>query len=284
MFTTLISSHELADNLANPNWVILDCRFVLLNPGQAEHDYIVAHIPGAVYLHLDRDLSGPIVPGQTGRHPLPAVEKAAAVFSASGIGSQTQVVAYDAAGGALAAVRAWWMLRWLGHSAVAVLDGGWQAWQASGFPQSSGIETNSPAEFVPHIQPDWVVTTNQVDIWRQDPDYRVCDSRTADRYRGENEIIDPVAGHIPGAISVPYPENLTPQGFFLSPEQLRQRFARLLDGVSADHSVFYCGSGVSAIHNILALQHAGLGQARLYAGSWSEWITDPSRPVALGNP
>ncbi len=178
--------------------------------------------------------------------------------------------------------RLWWMLRWLGHDAVAVLDGGWQVWQGEGRATRSGEETRLPVEFIPQPRPELAVDADAVQTLRTDDAYKVVDSRAADRYRGENETIDPIGGHIPGAISGPFAENLGPDGRFKSPEALRNRFEALLGGTPADHTVFYCGSGVSAAHNILALAHAGLGDARLYPGSWSEWIVDPQRPVATG--
>jgi thiosulfate/3-mercaptopyruvate sulfurtransferase len=280
IFTTLISTTELAEHLDDPDWVILDCRFYLTDPPRGRGEYVQAHIPGAIYAHLDEDLSGPVARGQTGRHPLPGAEIAARKFSAWGIGSDTQVVAYDDAGGGLAAGRAWWMLGWLGHQAAAVLDGGWQAWQRQGLPVHGGTETNAPRLFIPREHAEKVVNTSQVNSMRLDPRYRVFDARSAERYRGENETVDPVAGHIPGALSAPYLENLTQQGTFRSVDELRRYYQSLLKDVPVEQAVFYCGSGVTSIVNILALAYAGLGEARLYAGSWSEWITDPQRPVA----
>ncbi len=281
MYTNIISVTELQNHLDDPAWVLVDCRFSLQDLQRGRRDYLSAHIPGAVYADLNADLSSTPIQGQTGRHPLPSPAAAAAVFSAWGIGPGVQVVAYDDAGGALAAVRLWWLLRWLGHDAAAVLDGGWQAWQRAGQPTRAGLE-NPPARiFTPQIQPALAVSAAEVDALRLDPAYRLCDSRAAERYRGQNETIDPVAGHIPGAISTPYAENLNPDGAFRSPAELRQRFEAILSGVPASQAVFYCGSGVTAIHNILALEVAGLGQARLFPGSWSEWITDPNRPAAI---
>jgi thiosulfate/3-mercaptopyruvate sulfurtransferase len=279
-FTTLISITELARHLDDPNWVTLDCRFYLTDPPRGRSEYLQAHIPGAVYAHLDEDLSGPVVHGQTGRHPLPNPEIAAQKFSDWGIGPDTQVVAYDSAGGGLAAGRAWWMLGWLGHPAAAVLDGGWQAWQRQGLPVQGGIEANAPRLFIPHEHPEKVVNTSQVNSMRLDPKFLVFDARTAERYRGDNETIDPVAGHIPGALSAPYLENLTQDGAFQTVAELRKYYQSLLQDMPVENAVFYCGSGVTSIVNILALAHAGMGQARLYAGSWSEWISDPQRPVA----
>ncbi len=278
-YDTLITAEALHAHLQDPDWVVVDCRFNLANHAQGRQDYIQEHIPGAVYAHLDDDLSGPIVKGVTGRHPLPSVEQAAAVFAALGIGAGAQVVTYDDRGG-MSSGRLWWMLRWLGHDAVAVLDGGWQAWQAAGYPTRSGEETQLPSDFTPQPRADFAVDAAAVQQLRTDPAYKVVDSRAADRYRGENETMDPVGGHIPGALSGPFADNLGADGRFKSPGELRARFEVLLGDTPAGQTIFYCGSGVSAAHNILALAHAGLGDARLYPGSWSEWITDPARPVA----
>lgn len=279
-YTTLISTSELNDHLAADNWVIVDCRFHLLQPDKGYEEYLASHIPGAVYAHMDHDLSSPVIPGKSGRHPLPEPEKAAATFGGWGISPGVQVVAYDAFGGGMAA-RLWWLLRWLGHDAVAVLDGGWPLWVREGRPTRSGAEHNTPRDFQPQVQEGWVV--GAAEVASLPPHSRLFDSRTADRYRGENETIDPVAGHIPGAISAPYTENLNNEGRFLPAKDLQRRFERLLAGTPPEEAVFYCGSGVTAAHNILALAYAGLGNARLYAGSWSEWIADPERPIAVGD-
>ncbi len=279
MYTLTLSVDELSAHLGDANWVVVDCRFGLADKQRGKSDYLAAHIPGAVYADLEADLSGPIIQGKTGRHPLPAPEAAVQKFSNWGIGPGVQVVAYDDAGGALAAVRLWWLLRWLGHPAAAVLDGGWQAWQKAGLPVRSGLESNIPIAF--RGQPDrglWLDAA-EVDAIRGSSDYRLCDSRAAERYWGVNETIDPVAGHIPGAISVPYAQNLGKDGRFLSRAELHQRFQQALGDLPASRVVFYCGSGVTAIHNILAMEMAGLGVARLYAGSWSDWINDPNRPI-----
>jgi thiosulfate/3-mercaptopyruvate sulfurtransferase len=279
MFTTTITVAELARHLDNPDWVIVDSRFKLANPAQGRSDYESVHIPKAMYADLDHDLSGPIIKGVTGRHPLPSVEKVTEIFSNFGIDSKVQVVAYDDQGGALAAGRVWWLLRWLGHEAVAVLDGGWQEWVEKGLPVSGGIETRKPRKFIPHPRNDLIVSTEEVEAMRKDPHCRVLDARSADRYRGENETIDPVAGHIPGAISAPYAGNLNPDGTFRTNESIAARYKKLISGVLINHVVCYCGSGVTATHDILAMMKAGLGEARIYAGSYSEWITDPNRPV-----
>ena len=228
---TLISTTELAKHLDDPDWAIVDVRFVLTAPERGEQNYQRSHIPGAVYAHLDRDLSSPIVPGVTGRHPWPSVEAAAAFFSSIGIGPGVQVVVYDDVGGALAAVRAWWMLRWLGHEAAAVLDGGWQAWVYAERPVKGGIETRPPRQFTPHERADLLIEADRVDEMRQNPAYRVFDARTADRYRGENENIDPIAGHIPGAYSAPYVDNMSEELTMLPVEELRSHYQDLLGGI-----------------------------------------------------
>ncbi len=278
-YTTTITAAELDQHLDDSNWAIIDCRFKLANTDQGRSDYTASHIPGAVYAHLDEDLSGPIIKGVTGRHPLPSVEKIMGVFSRFGIYSDVQVVSYDDMGGALAAVRVWWLLRWLGHEAVAVLDGGWQEWQKNGLPVDNTTPVRQPRQFIPHPRNDMIVTSAEVEWMRLDPHYRLLDARSADRYRGENETIDPVAGHIPGAISAPYAGNLNPDGTFRTDERLCARYKRLVGDTPIDHVVAYCGSGVTAVHDVLAMVKAGLGEPRLYAGSYSEWITDPNHPV-----
>jgi thiosulfate/3-mercaptopyruvate sulfurtransferase len=279
---TLVSTTECFSHLDDPNWVIVDCRFTLSDPHRGERDYLAAHIPGARYAHLDRDLSAPVIPGKTGRHPLPEIDRTAQTFSRLGIGPESQVIAYDDAGGGLAAARLWWLLRWLGHTAAAVLDGGWQKWAAEGRPTRGGNESWSPEKFVPHPRPELVFSGDQVEQASQDERYRLVDVRAATRFSGQVEPIDPVAGHIPAARNAPYLDNLAPGGTFLQAEELRRRLLGLLGDVPAERVVFYCGSGVTAAQGVLAMLHSGLGEARLYAGSWSEWITDPERPVASG--
>jgi thiosulfate/3-mercaptopyruvate sulfurtransferase len=280
LFTTTISAPELANHLKNPAWAVIDCRFRLLQPEQGYQDYQARHIPGAIYAHLDHDLSGPVVKGVTGRHPLPSVEKISEVFSGFGIDENVQVVAYDDLGGALAAVRVWWLLRWLGHEAVTILDGGWQEWLKRGYPVAEKtVERRQRRKFIAHPRNELFVSSKDIEWMRRDPDYRVLDARSADRYRGENETIDPVAGHIPGAISAPYGDNLNPDGTFQSEQSLADRYKMLVNGVPIEHVVCYCGSGITSAHNILAMMMAGMGEARLYAGSYSEWITDPKHLV-----
>ena len=281
-FSTLISTSELSDHLSDPGWVIVDCRFSLADPEQGRRSYLQSHIPGAVYAHLNEDLCAPVVSGVTGRHPLPQSEVLAQNISNWGIGSGVQVVVYDdwpGASGAIAA-RLWWTLHWLGHDAIAVLDGGWERWISEMRPVSDGEEVQGFREFHPYPRLELIATSEDVEVMRHDPKYLILDSRGEDRYRGENETIDPVAGHIPGAVSAPYTDNVRADGLFLSKEALTGRFEMLLGDRQAESVVFYCGSGVTAAHNLVALAHAGMGFARLYVGSWSEWITDSVRPVA----
>lgn len=280
-YTTIVSVSELAAHLQDPAWAVFDCRALLADPGAGHQKYLAAHIPGALFADLKTELSGPVEPGRTGRHPLPAVDAFVQRLSSWGVDAATQVVAYDDAGGAFAA-RLWWLLRWLGHDAVAVLDGDWRAWEEAKMPVQSGNEVRPPRTFVPHLRPALLVTTADLVENLRHPRYRVFDARAAERYRGENETIDPIAGHIPGAISAPFAGNLGTDGRFLPPETLRARWTHLLGDVAVEDTVMYCGSGVTAVHNLIALEHAGLGAGRLYAGSWSEWITDPERAIAVG--
>jgi thiosulfate/3-mercaptopyruvate sulfurtransferase len=270
---TIISPARLAAHLADPQWVIVDCRFELDDPEAGRQAYKAAHIPGARYAHLDEVLTNlPYL--DHGRHPLPAPDVMALRFGELGIGNDSQVVAYDDAGGAYAA-RLWWMLRYLGHEAVAVLDGGWQGWLASGYPVTAEPAEWEPATFHGEVQQRWLVTAAEV------PSVALLvDSRAPERYRGEVEPIDPIAGHIPGAVNYPYSRNLDDSGNFLSPSQLRAQFAELHGDTPAEEVTYYCGSGVTACHNLLAQAHAGLPPGRLYAGSWSDWIRNPQRPVS----
>lgn len=280
MFDALISPVDLARHLTGPKWVVVDCRFSLQDTGRGERDYLAGHIPGALYAHLDRDLSGPVVAGQTGRHPLPSIEKAAALFTRLGIDDRVQVVAYDDAGGSQAAVRFWWTLKWLGHEAAAVLDGGWQAWQAAGLPTRSGNESRPPREFAPRPRPEMVVTAADVERIRQEPGWLLVDVRAPERFRGEVEPLDKLAGHIPGAVNLPYMNNLQPDLTFKPAYELREMYRNLLDDRPVERTVLYCGSGVTSIHSLLAMKHAGLGEGKIYMGSWSEWIAPGDRPVA----
>jgi thiosulfate/3-mercaptopyruvate sulfurtransferase len=280
-FAFLMDSSELRLHLSDENWAVLDCRFSLDDTERGFRDYLDAHIPGAVYAHLDRDLSGKRLPGKTGRHPLPDADSMAATFSAWGIDANTQVVVYDDAAGTMAA-RVWWLLNWLGHCNVAILDGGWRGWSQSALPVKLGPEFRASRHFEPREVSGAHVTADDIQERRANPAYALLDARSAPRFLGEVEPIDPVAGHIPGAISAPCEENVTAEGRFLPREILRRRFEKLLKSVPPENVICYCGSGVTAAHNIFAIAYAGLGTVRLYAGSWSEWITDSTRPVATG--
>jgi thiosulfate/3-mercaptopyruvate sulfurtransferase len=275
--TLLVSTSELAAHIGDPGWVSVDCRATLTPPDNALAGFLEGHVPGARFLHLEQDLSGPKT-GTNGRHPLPSPESFARRLGEVGVGPGTQVVVYDD-GPASYASRLWWMLRWLGHDAVAVLDGGLAKWKSEGRALEQGPARASPARFVPAPRA-WVATVEEVvgSLGREGT--LVVDARGADRFRGENETLDPVGGHIPGARNRPFRENLAPNGTFKDPEQLRREWLALLGDTAADRVIHQCGSGVTACHNILALELAGLASPRLYAGSWSEWCADPSRPVA----
>lgn len=280
-FTSLISTGDLIRHLDADDWAVVDCRFDLNDKDRGRKEYLDAHIPGAVYAHLDEDLSGAIIKGETGRHPLPSVEAMESRFGEWGIGHGVQVVVYDDAGGAMAS-RLWWMLHYAGHEQAAVLDGGWQAWTREQNSVRSGEESNEFRHFEAHLQEHMAANADEVERRRRESDWLVLDARDVGRYRGEFEPIDPIAGHIPGAHSAPFMENLTQDGYFQSPDELRNRFERVLGPVDPEQVIHHCGSGVTACHNALAMHHAGLGHSRLYPGSWSEWITDPERDIATG--
>ena len=283
MFKTLIGVDSLRKLLGEPQLAIVDCRFDLMNPDAGRQAYLRAHIPGARYADLNRDLSAPLA-AHTGRHPLPAPDSFAVRLDALGIGNDTQVVAYDDANGSIAA-RLWWMLRWMGHGAVAVLDGGFKAWTAAGGALQSGAAESAPTQpgtrrFTPRIDADSVVSTAELERVLRDPQAVLVDARAQERYAGTVEPIDPVAGHIPGAVNHPFTANLDAEGRFLPAAELKRRWQERLAGRESENLVAMCGSGVTACHNLLSLEVAGLGGGKLYAGSWSEWIRDPRRPTA----
>ncbi|MDQ3855568.1 MAG: sulfurtransferase [Chloroflexota bacterium] len=278
-YTTLIELEDAAAHLEDEGWLFVDCRFVLGQPQAGRAAYLEAHVPGAVYADLEADLSGQVVPGQTGRHPLPSEADFDATMSRLGVWAGTQVVAYDEQTGAMAAARLWWLLKWAGHDTVAVLDGGFEAWRAAGLPVAAGWQQRPPARFEGRYRPGMAASAEDLLSAASSPPVLLVDARAADRYRGENESMDPVAGHIPGAISLPYPGNLGRDGRFLPADELRARYESATDSADPESTVFYCGSGVTAAHSVLAYAHAGLGVPKLYPGSWSEWITDPARPV-----
>lgn len=270
MFTTLISAKELHDaQSSNADWVVIDCRFSLMNTSQGEEHYSESRIPGARYAHLDNHLSSPIIPGVTGRHPLPDAAKLARQFAQWGINNNTQIVAYDDKPGAIAS-RFWWLSRWLGHEACAVLDGGLVAWKANDY----ALEETTPAAIEPGNFKQGESLMQVVE--KQDvlnDEFCLLDAREAERYRGEKEPIDPVAGHIPGALNAPFAENLEKDGRFKSKEALLQRFSKTAELDNNRTLVHYCGSGVTAAHNMLAMVHAGLEPGAMYAGSFSEWVS-----------
>lgn len=263
--------------------VVIDCSFDLTNAAAGRESYQQTHIPGAYYLHLDNELSGPKT-GANGRHPLPDAELFVARLRALGIDDDTLVVAYDAQGSMYAA-RLWWLLRWVGHAAVAVLDGGKNAWVAAGLPVEQGATADPEHGGNLVRKPSLVRTVDAAALVANlsQPSLLVVDARAADRFRGENETLDPVGGHIPGATNRFFKDNLTPDGYFKPADQLRSEFGQVFGGKPAAQSVMQCGSGVTACHNLLALEVAGLTDAALYPGSWSEWCADPKRPVATGS-
>lgn len=276
-YTTLVDVATLRAHLDDPNWLVVDVRHLLSDTAYGERVYAEEHIPGAVFLHCDRDLSGAMT-GCNGRHPLPDPEKLAQRLGEIGIGTAMQVVVYDDAQGMIAG-RLWWLLRWLGHDAVALLDGGLQAWQAASGAMTSLLPTLEPRAFVARPQ-DLKVHADYVLERIETPHMRLVDARGPDRFRGENETIDPVGGHIPGAVNRFFKDNLLPDGRFKPAAQLRAEWLAVLAGSPPDLVIHQCGSGVSACLNMVAMEIAGLPGSRLYAGSWSEWCADPGRPVA----
>lgn len=274
--TTLIAARELATQLANPDWCIFDVRHQLADSSDGERAYAAGHLPRAQFLHCDRDLSGDKT-GSNGRHPLPLAPVLAEKLANSGVSSASQVVVYDDSHGMIAS-RLWWMLRWLGHRKVAVLDGGLDAWHAIGGDLTTAIDKPHRGDFRASIGPAAVPTSFIVDNL-QTAELCLVDARSPDRYHGENETLDPVAGHIPGAKNRFFRHNLEPNGGFKSPSALRGEWLDVLADASPTKVVHQCGSGISACHNLLSMEYAGLTGSRLYAGSWSEWCADPRRPV-----
>ena len=277
---TLVSTAALAARLHDPTLVVVDCRFNLADVGWGEREYEAAHIPGAGYAHLDRDLSGPKT-GVNGRHPLPDPAALARAFGRLGIARGVDVVAYDQDSGMFAS-RLWWLLRWLGHDSAAVLDGGFAKWIAEARETTSGRERRQERRFEGQPRPDMTLDATDVAQVMNNPGWRLLDARAPERYRGDVEPIDRVAGHIPGAANHFFQSNLAHGGTFRSPDDLRSALRDSVGDVQVDHIVCYCGSGVTACHNLLALEHAGLHGAKLYPGSWSEWSADPARPVETG--
>jgi thiosulfate/3-mercaptopyruvate sulfurtransferase len=280
MSSTLVSAEELARHPGDPNWRVFDCRHDLRDTAYGEKAYAKEHIPGALFLHLDRDLSG-ATNGKNGRHPLPDPQVFAARMAACGVGPDTQVVAYDNEGNAFAA-RLWWLLRWIGHDKVAVLDGGLAGWRRAKQPLTPEVPS-FPAAQLPVRQAAEIVDADYVQTRLGKPEMLLLDARSEERFAGQNETLDPVGGHIPGAINRFFMDNLDDAGvYFKSAEELREDFGGLLAGRDPETVIQQCGSGVTACHNILAMEVAGMKGSRLYPGSWSEWCADPSRPVVTG--
>ena len=280
-FTTLITANELREHLDDPHMVILDARFTLDDEQWGKAVYAEGHIPGAHQADTADDLAGPIITGVTGRRPFPDPADFAATLSAWGIDDSTQVVTYDADGGLMSAARIWVMLRWMGHDRVAVLDGGWQAWLAAEGPVESAVPTPTPRTFTPRLRPHLLADVDEVDAARQGPLTCVFDSRGAEGYHGGGVYHDPVRGHIAGAGLADRANTTHADLTFRSPDELRAYYLDLLAGVDPREVIYYCGSGITAAQNVLAMSIAGLEGSRMYVGSWSEWITDPRRPVEL---
>ena len=275
---TLISPDELAR--AIDHCVVVDCRHDLADPAAGRAAYRTAHIPGARFVDMDEELSAP-KNGRNGRHPVPSQEAVRVLLESLGLSDAVQLVVYDDASGAMAG-RLWWMARWIGHDAAAVLDGGYRAWVAAGYPTSADHPSPQPGRLTVRAAQALLVDAAETARAAASAQRIVLDARSAERYRGEVEPIDPVAGHIPGALNRPWPSNLRPDGRFKPAAVLRAEFDALLAGRPASGVVHQCGSGVSACHNVLAMVHAGLPATALYGGSWSEWVADPVRPVATG--
>ncbi|WP_062270805.1 sulfurtransferase [Endozoicomonas arenosclerae] len=274
-----IEPEVLATLLNDPKVVVLDARFSLADPKLGQTLYSQGHVPGARYIDLEKDLSAPVVPGKTSRHPLPAPDVFAERVRAFGIKKDSHVVVYDDGGHAMAA-RAWWQLRWIGVKCVQVLHGGFKSWSAGRYPVTTDLPEVSASDFIEDVDHSLTVSANEVMEQLQNPVYRLIDARAPERFAGEVEPLDKKAGHIPGAVCHPFTSNMDDSGSFLPAEQLQQQLGRLM--VEGLQPVFYCGSGVTACHNLLAMEYAGMKGAKLYPGSWSEWITDESRPIATG--
>ena len=282
LFTALTEAADVAADLTSGDLLVVDARFRLADPGAGERAYREAHIPGAIYLHLERDLSGP-VNEHSGRHPLPDPAILAARLGQAGIGNDHRVVVYDDAAGAIAA-RLWWLLRWIGHKRVALLNGGLAAWTDAGYELRGGAEQAPPAHFIPGTSRTSAMSIEQMLGRRGQPPALIIDARESPRYLGQAEPIDARAGRIPGAASFPYTNNLAQSGKFRSRADLQRLWRQALGDTPPSRVACMCGSGVTACLNLLAMEVAGLSGAALYAGSWSEWIRDPARPVASGEP
>jgi thiosulfate/3-mercaptopyruvate sulfurtransferase len=278
---TIVSTEDLAKHLGDPQWLVFDCRFTLTDAEAGRRVYAAGHIPGARYAHLDEDLSAPVVPGKTGRHPLPDPEVLSRKLYEWGVGVNKQVVVYDDSYGSMA-VRMWWLLRWLGHPGVALLDGGYPKWMREMRPVTTELPKLDEGNCVCLPERSQYVTAEEIQQMLGEGTGLLIDARSERRFSGEYEPLDPIAGHIPGAINWDFEENLDIDGTYLPPEALRENYQALLKGRPPCAAIHTCGSGVTACHNVLAMEIAGLPGSKLYVGSWSDWITDPSRPIATG--
>ncbi|MBI1866031.1 MAG: sulfurtransferase [Nitrospirae bacterium] len=273
----MIRTSDLASRLGDPHWVVFDCRHTLTDPDAGRRAYAREHVPAARFAHMEEDLSEHSRPG-AGRHPLPDPHAFAEKLGRWGVGESTQVVVYDDSFGSMA-VRMWWMLRWLGHEAVALLDGGLPKWKREGRPLTADPPEIFPTVFAARPNRGMWASAIEVGEGLAKRTIRLVDARSPERYHGEKETIDPVAGHVPGAVNQSFEENLSLDGTFLPPAELREACLSLLAGTPPENVIQMCGSGVTACHNLLAMEIAGLKGARLYPGSWSEWIADPLRPL-----
>lgn len=280
MANLLISTQELSEHLGDPSWIVIDTRHDLMDPTKGPKAYAEGHIPGAFFMHVDDDLSAPKT-GKNGRHPLPDLATFAAKINERGVAPGMKVVAYDDLSGNYAS-RLWWMLKWLGHDDVALLDGGWPKWMSEGRPVTKDVPKPRKGSFVPKPHLDDTVDAAFVDRFKESPTITLLDARAAERFRGLKEPIDPVAGHIPGAVNRFWQMNLNPDGTFKAPQQLRAEYDQLLGSADPSRVVHMCGSGVTACHNVFAMELAGLPGGKLYAGSWSEWVADPAHAIATG--
>ena len=276
--TTLVDAQTLHRHLDDPNWVVIDCRHAPHDIEAGRREYLQGHIPGARHAHMAFDLSAKGGNG-LGRHPLPAPEILARTLGEWGIGNDSQVVVYDNSGNIYSA-RLWWMLRWLGHGSVAVLDGGWQAWLSANLPQSTSSQSVRQTSFSGQMNPEMTVDLASLQRLRLKPEHRLIDARPPERFRGEDERQYPVAGHIPGAINRCYRQNLTESGFFKAPSLLRQEYLSIIQDAPPENVTHQCGAGVMACNNILAMEIAGLNGSKLYPGSWSQWCTTVGMPIA----
>ena len=276
MYQTIVSTQTLASQIDDPDWIILDCRFDIMRPEKGFQAFQKEHIPSAQYISLNDDMSSPVT-ATSGRHPLPIPKVLSDKLASCGVNHNSQVIVYDDANNSIAA-RMWWLLRWLGHFNVAALDGSLQKWCAEDLPLTDTVELNPKSDFQGTPDDNMWVITEQIESLLDHPDAIILDARAAQRFSGEHEPVDSAGGHIPGAVNHPLADNLDEQGCFLEPETLRAKY----QDFQKSHTVHSCGSGVTACHNLLAMEIAGLGESKLYPGSWSEWIRSPDRPIATG--